>query len=43
MKTILIVVALVFLFGLVFNFLFKVGLIVLIVLGISYLVKKIIA
>ena len=38
----LIVIALIFLFGFIFNFLFKVGIILLLALGIVYLYKKIV-
>lgn len=42
-KVALIVVLTIFLFGFVFRFLFKVGLIVLLALGILYLFKKVFA
>jgi len=41
LKNILIIIVAVFLFGIVFSFLFKVGVILLIGLGVLYLFKKI--
>jgi len=42
-KNLLIIIIAIFLFGIVFNLLFKVGLILLLALGILYLFKKVFA
>lgn len=41
LKAVLLIIVAVFLFGFVFSFLFKVGIILLIALGVVYLIKKI--
>lgn len=41
LKSALIIIAIIFLFGMLFSFLFKVGVILLIALGVLYLIKKV--